>query len=59
MKNVMRVTPPPILVRSIQGDLDAVRKWSVCSTQKSCFIVRRQHFLLLKRSNFQQETQQT
>ena len=45
----MRVTPP-ILVRSIQGVFRryAVRKGSVRSTQKSCYIVRRHLFLLLK-----------
>jgi len=45
----MRVTPP-FLVRSIQGVFRryAVRKGSVRSTQKSCYIVRRHLFLLLK-----------
>jgi len=45
----MRVTPP-LLVRSIQGVFRryAVRKGSVRSTQKSCYIVRRHEFLLLK-----------
>jgi len=42
-------TPPP-LVRSIQGVFRryAVRKGSVRNTQKSCYIVRRHQFLLLK-----------
>jgi len=57
-----RVTPP-FLVRSIQGVFrrHAVRKGSVRSTQKSCYIVRRHLFLLLKgfhQENFHQETQQ-
>ena len=42
---------PPNLVRSIQGvgfRRYAVRKWSVRSTQKSCYIVRRNQFLLKK-----------
>jgi len=45
----MRVTPP-LLVRSIQGVFRryAVRKGSVRSTQKSCYIVRRHQLLLLK-----------
>jgi len=45
----MRVTPP-FLVRSIQRVLRryAERKGSVRSTQKSCYIVRRHLFLLLK-----------
>jgi len=45
----LRVTPP-ILVHSIQGVFRryAVRKESVRSTQKSCYIVRRHLFLLLK-----------
>jgi len=49
IKVYLRVTPP-ILVRSIQGVLRryAVRKGSVRSTQKSCYIVRRHLFLLLK-----------
>jgi len=44
-----RVTPP-FLVRSIQGVFRryAVRKGSVRSTQKFCYIVRRHQFLLLK-----------
>jgi len=37
----------------------AVRKWSVRSTKKSCYIVRRHQFLLNKMSNFHHETQQT
>ena len=40
----------PLLVRSIQGGFRryAVRKGSVSSTQKFCYIVRRHQFLLLK-----------
>ena len=43
----MRMTPP-FLVRSIQGGFRryAVRKGSVRSTQKFCYIVRRHQFLL-------------
>jgi len=50
----------PLLVRSIQGGFRryAVRKGSVRSTQKFCYIVRRQSFTL-KRSNFHQKTQHT
>jgi len=46
----MRVTPTPLLVRSIQGGFRryAVRKGSVRSTQKFCYIVRRHQILLLK-----------
>jgi len=42
----------PFFVRSIQWVFRryAVRKGSVRSTQKSCYIVRRHHFLLLKGS---------
>ena len=42
--------PPPLLVRSIQGVFRryAVHKGSVRSTQKSCYIVRRHQFLLLR-----------
>jgi len=49
----LRVTPP-FLVRSIQGVLRryAVRKGSVRSTQKSCYIVRSYLILLLKGPNF-------
>ena len=49
----LRVTPP-FLVRSIQGVFRryAVRKGSVRSTQKSCYIVRKHLFLLLKGSIF-------
>jgi len=45
----VRVTPP-FLVRSIQGVFRryAVRKGSVRSTQKSCYMVRRHLILLLK-----------
>jgi len=45
----MRVTPT-FLIRSIQGVFRryAVRKGSVRSTQKTCYIVRRHLFLLLK-----------
>jgi len=45
----LRVTPP-ILVRSIQWVFRryAVRNGSVRSTQKSCYIVGRHQFLLLK-----------
>ena len=54
------MTPPP-LARSIQEGFRryAVRTGSVRSTQKFCYIVRRHQFLLLKGSNFHQETQQT
>jgi len=52
---------PPLLVRSIQGGLRryAVRKGSVRSTQKFCYIVRRHQFLLLKGPIFIKKTQHT
>ena len=46
---------PPlcVLVHSIEGIRGyAVRKGSVRSTQKSCYIVRRRHILLLKDAIF-------
>ena len=51
VQEYQRVTPPPILVRSIQGEFRryAVRKGSVRSrgpTQKFCYIVRIHQFLL-------------
>jgi len=57
----MRVTPPPLLVRSIQGGLRryAVRKGSVRSTQKFCYFDADINFYFKKAQFSLKKTQHT